>query len=174
MNKNYRDLIDLSWERPESILHIFNTLRFVTSFANISILKLNFRKTHTQMHAGLLFDHYFDFLSVETDINISGLNLESNLEESEAIKRDIPATWLTICLNHFEFDVTWKVFQLLIMLNFQFLPLGIVFKTKNRKSQKIFIFWIYKAQMNGGLFFDHYFNFLSVKTDTQKSRAQFD
>ena len=44
------------------------------------------------MHAGLLFDHYFDFLSVETDINISGLNLESNLEESEAIKRDIPAT----------------------------------------------------------------------------------
>ena len=37
------------------------------------------------------FDHYFDFLSVETNINKSGLNL-INLEESEALKRHIPAT----------------------------------------------------------------------------------
>ena len=44
VNKNCRDLIDLSWERPESILYIFNTLMYVISFANISIsiLKLNF------------------------------------------------------------------------------------------------------------------------------------
>ena len=26
-------------------------------------------------------------------------------------------------------------------------------------------FWVYKAQMNMDLFFDHYFNFLSVKTN---------
>ena len=56
----------------------------------------------------------------------------------------------------------------------QFSPSGVGFKTKNRKSRKIFIFFIYKAQMNVSLFFDHYFNFLSVKTDTQKTRAQFD
>ena len=56
----------------------------------------------------------------------------------------------------------------------EFSPLGIGFKTKNRKSRKIFIFWIYKAQMNVGLFFDHYFNFLSVKTDTHKNGTQFD
>ena len=56
----------------------------------------------------------------------------------------------------------------------EFSLLGIGFKTKNRKSRNIFIFWIYEAQMNVGLFFDHYFNFLSVKTDTQKHRAQFD
>ena len=54
------------------------------------------------------------------------------------------------------------------------LPLGIGFTTKNQKSQSIFIFWIYKAQMNVGLFFDHYFNVLSGKTDTHKKRAQFD
>ena len=54
-----------------------------------------------------------------------------------------------------------------------FLPLGIGFKTKNQKSQKIFIFWIYKAQMNRGLFLDHYFNYLSVKTDTHKKQASF-
>ena len=47
MSKNCRDLTDLSWERPESILYIFNTHMYVTSFANISILKVNFRKTHT-------------------------------------------------------------------------------------------------------------------------------
>ena len=56
----------------------------------------------------------------------------------------------------------------------EFSPLGIGFKTKNRKSQKIFIFWIYKAQMNGGLFFYHYFNYLGVKTDTHKKTGQFD
>ena len=81
---------------------------------------LYFQVDNAQMHAGLFFDHYFDFLSVETDINKSRLNL-INLEESEAIKRHIPATWLTICLNHFEFDVIWTVFQLLMMLNFQLL-----------------------------------------------------
>ena len=54
------------------------------------------------------------------------------------------------------------------------LPLGIGLTTKNQKSQSIFIFLIYKAQMNVGLFFDHYFNVLSGKTDTHKKRAQFD
>ena len=51
----------------------------------------------------------------------------------------------------------------------EFSPLSIGFKTKNWKSRKIFFFFlIYKAQRNVGLFLHHYFNFLSVKTDTQK------
>ena len=37
MNKNWRDLIDLSWERPENMLYIFNTVMYVPSFANICI-----------------------------------------------------------------------------------------------------------------------------------------
>ena len=44
MNKKCRALLDLSWERPESILYIFNTLVYVTSFANISIWNLIFGK----------------------------------------------------------------------------------------------------------------------------------
>ena len=56
------------------------------------------------MHVNLIFDHYFIFLSVKTDTNKNGLNL-INLEVSEAVKRDIPATRLAMCLNHFDFDV---------------------------------------------------------------------
>ena len=56
----------------------------------------------------------------------------------------------------------------------EFSPFGLGFKKKTQKSLKIFSFWIYKVQMNVGLFFDHHFNFLSVKTDTQTKRAQFD
>ena len=52
---------------------------------------LYFQVDNAQMHAGLFFDLYFDFLTVETDINKSGLNF-INLEESEAIKRHTPAT----------------------------------------------------------------------------------
>ena len=45
----------------------------------------------------------------------------------------------------------------------EFSLLGIRLKTKTWKSWKIFIFWIYKAQMNVGVFFDHYFNFWVLK-----------
>ena len=134
------------------------------------------------MHAGLFFDLYFDFLTVETEINKSRLNF-INLEESEAIKRHIPATWLTICLNHFEFDVIWKVFQLLMMLNFQFLynfhdfrVFAFGYRVQNEKPEitENLYFLDLQSSVNVGLLFDHYFNFLSVKTDTQKNWARFD
>ena len=47
-------------------------------------------------------------------------------------------------------------------------------ENKNPEIMENLYFWIYKAQMNAGLFFDHYFKFLSVKTDTHTKRAQFD
>ena len=138
---------------------------------------LYFQVDNAQMHVGLFFDNYFDFLSVETDINKSRLNL-INLEESEAIKRHIPATWLTICLNHFEFDVIWKVFQLLMMLNFQFLynfhdfrVFAFGYRVQNEKpeiTENLFFFRFIKFKWMW-LFFHHYFNFLSVKTDTHKN-----
>ena len=34
-----------------------------------------------------------------------------NLERSGALKRQIPATWSTMRLNHFEFDVIWTYFK---------------------------------------------------------------
>ena len=44
-----RDLIDPSRERPESVLYVFNMLIYITSFSDISILKLTFPKTHTEL-----------------------------------------------------------------------------------------------------------------------------
>ena len=52
---------------------------------------LYFHVDDALMLAGLFFHHYFDFLSIETDINKSQLNL-INLQKSEVIKRHIPAT----------------------------------------------------------------------------------
>ena len=43
------------------------------------------------MHADLFFEHCFNFLSVETDINKNGLNL-INLGQSESPERHILAT----------------------------------------------------------------------------------
>ena len=34
-----------------------------------------------------------------------------NLERSEALKRQIPATWSAMRLNHFEFGVNWTYFK---------------------------------------------------------------
>ena len=56
------------------------------------------------MHVDLFFDLYFNFLSVKTEINKNNnerLNL-INLDGSEALKRQIPATWSAMRLNHFE------------------------------------------------------------------------
>ena len=61
-----------------------------------------------EMH--LCYDHYFNFWRVKYDINKNKLNL-INLERSEALKRQLPATWSPIRLNHFDFDVILTVFQ---------------------------------------------------------------
>ena len=61
-----------------------------------------------EMH--LCYDHYFNFWRVKYDISKNELNL-INLERSEALKRQIPATWSPIRLNHFDFDVILTVFQ---------------------------------------------------------------
>ena len=88
-------------------------------------------------------------------------------------------------LNDFEFDVnlnsiltafeaTFSYHSIMAFFsNFRdfrdFRVFAIGLKMKTQKSRKIFIFWIYKAQMDVSLFFDHYFNFLSVKTKTKKN-----
>ena len=57
-----------------------------------------------QMHMNLFYNHYFNFLSVKTEINKNVLNL-INLDGFEAFKRQTPGTSLEICVNHFDFDV---------------------------------------------------------------------
>ena len=71
---------------------LYTTYGFISFNENPEITEnLYFRVDSAHMHADLFFDHYFNFLSVKTDINKNGLNL-INLEESEALERHIPAT----------------------------------------------------------------------------------
>ena len=77
-----------------------------------------------------------------------------NLGRSEALKRQIPATWFAMQLNNFEFDVLWTYFKCFetasyitvlwclckISMTSEFLFLGLRLKTKTRKSRKIFIY----------------------------------
>ena len=44
-----------------------------------------------------------------------------------------------------------------------------VFEDENPEITENFYFWIYKVQMHVDLFFDHYFNFLNVKTEKNKN-----
>ena len=86
-------------------------------------------------------------------------------------------------LNHFENNVIWAVFKLFLKLHShitvlwrfcrisvisEFSCLSIGLKTKTRKSREISIFIVYKIQMHMDLFFDLYFNFLSVKIEINK------
>ena len=66
-----------------------------------------------------------------------------DLEWSEAIKRQIPATWSAMWLNHFEFDVIWtcfKCFESKISVTSEFSFLGVGLKAETRNSRKICIF----------------------------------
>ena len=106
------------------------------------------------MNVELLFDHYFKFLSTKTEIYKSDFN-PINLDGLEALKGQIPGTWLEIWLNRIEIFVIWRTSQLLFKLHShisvswhfcrfsvisEFSFLGIGLKTKTRNSRKIFIF----------------------------------
>ena len=106
------------------------------------------------MNVELLFDHYFKFLSTKTEIYKSDFN-PINLDGLEALKGQIPGTWLEIWLNRIEIFVIWRTSQQLFKLHShisvlwhfcrfsvisEFSFLGIGLKTKTRNSRKIFIF----------------------------------
>ena len=57
---------------------------------------------------------------------------------------------------------------LLNFRDFGFSFMGVGLKMKTQKSQNIFIFWIHQAQMHVDLFFEHYFNSLSIRTNRTK------
>ena len=115
---------------------------------------LYFLVYNTPMRVDLCFDHYFNCLSVKTDISKNGLNLIYS-EGLKAFKTQIAAAWLAMWLNHFVIDVVWTVFQLVlevhshisvlwcfcgISVNSEFSFLGVMLKTKTWKPQKILIF----------------------------------
>ena len=72
--------------------HKIGAYGFITFNENLETTEnLYFQDDNAQMHTDLFFNHYFNFLSAKTGINKNGLNLMS-LEESEALKRHVPAT----------------------------------------------------------------------------------
>ena len=110
------------------------------------------------MNVDLFFDHYFKFLSTKTEIYKSDFN-PINLDGLEALKGQIPGTWLEIWLNRIEMYVIWRTSQLLFKLHShisvlwhfcrisvisEFSFLGIGLKTKTRKSRKKIIFGFIK------------------------------
>ena len=112
------------------------------------------------MHVDLCFNHSFNCLSIETDINKNGLNLIYS-EGSKAFKTQLAAAWLAMWLDHFEIDVVWTVFKEFLKLHthisvfwgfwwisviskFSFLGIGL--KMKTQTSRKIFNFWFITLQ----------------------------
>ena len=113
-----------------------------------------------QMGVDLCFDHYFHCLSVKTDRSKNRLNWIYP-KGSKTFKTQIAAAWLAIWLNHFEIDVVWTAFQLVVKLHFhisvlrrfcrisvisEFSFLSVRLKMKTRKSRKIFSFWVIKLK----------------------------
>ena len=67
----------------------------------------------------LFLDYFNNFLSVKTEINENGFNF-INLETPNALIKQIPAIWLAMWLNHFEFDVIWTALQLVFEATFSY------------------------------------------------------
>ena len=111
--------IDIGWTAFQLFLELHFHISLLRCFCTISVISefsfLDVRlKTKTwnhgkflflgykaEMHLDLCYDHYFNFWRVKYDISKNELNL-INLERSEALKRQIPATWSAMRLNHFE------------------------------------------------------------------------
>ena len=72
----------------------------------------------------LCFEHYFDFLGAETEIDKNALNWK-NLDGWVALKRQAPTAWLAMSLNHFEFDIIWTAFQPFLELHSQW-PIWVI------------------------------------------------
>ena len=103
----------------------------------------------------ICIDHFFNCLSIKTDINKNGLNLIYS-EGSKAFKTQIAAAWLAMWLNHCNFDVIWTIFLGFLKLRThisvfrgfwwvsvisEFSFLGIALKTKTRHY-----FWVIKLK----------------------------
>ena len=105
-----------------------------------------------QMHVDLFFEHYFNSLSIRTN---------RTKRDSKAVKTQIPAIWLVLWLNNFEFEQHFNCFWSYVLI-FQYYGVSVEFpwfpifrlrlKMKTRKLRKTFVFWIYKAQINVSAF----------------------
>ena len=117
--------IDVVWTAFKRVFEVayshFSILGFLMNFRDFRVFVFGYRAQNenleitenlyfldynTQMHADLCFDHYFNCLSIKTDINKNRLNLMYS-EGSIAFKTGIAVAWLPMWLNHFNFDANW-------------------------------------------------------------------
>ena len=108
---------------PITVLWCFCRISVISKLLFLGIgLKTKSRKPRKifwiyQMHVHLFFNHYFNFLSVQTKVNRNNrLNL-TNLERSASLERQKYGTWLAWLLNHFENDVIWTIFEEFLKLH---------------------------------------------------------
>ena len=114
---------------------------------------LYFLVCNTPMHVDLCFDHYFNCLSIKTDINKNALNFIYS-EGSKAFKIQIAAAWLALWWNHFNFDVIWT-FQyshfsisgfLMGFRDFRVFVFGYRAQNENPKTTENHYFWVIKLK----------------------------
>ena len=86
--------------------------------------------------------------------------------------------WVSCYFNSIStvFEAAFSYFSIMALLwnfrDFQVFVLGYRAQNENLEITENLYFWVYKAQMNVDLIFDHYFNFLSVKTEINKTNIQ--
>ena len=129
------------------------------------------------MHVDWFFNHYSNFLSAykHTQFNKSrGVTISWNTKIWHIINMVAESFRDWSQLNNISrlLEITFLYFSILqLLMNFRDFQV-FVFRyrspNENPEITENFYFWFYKAQINVDLFYDHYFNFLSVQTDITK------
>ena len=129
------------------------------------------------MHVDWFFNHYSNFLSAykQTQFNKSrGVTISWNTKIWHIINMVAESFRDWSQLNNISrlLEITFLYFSILrLLMNFRDFQV-FVFRyrspNENPEITENFYFWFYKAQINVDLFYDYYFNFLSVQTDITK------
>ena len=119
-------------------------------------------------HINLFFDHYFNFLSVKTEINKKkqtqinksrGVRIFWKTKIWHIVSKVAELFWERCHLNNISrvLEITFSYFSILgglcrisVISEFSFLGIGL--KTKTRKSRKIFMFRSAKFKYSGPVF----------------------
>ena len=185
---------DVIWTAFQLFLKLHSHISVFWRFCRISVISefsflgvgltenLYFQLYEVPMYVDLCFDHYFNCLSIKTDISKNRLNFICP-EGSKAFKTQITAAWWAMWLNHFGiisfesisrvFEVTYSHFSFLgFLMNFRdfwVFVFGYRPQNENPEITENLYFWVCKVEMDVDPFLYLYFNFLSVKTEIKKN-----
>ena len=193
---------DVIWTAFQLLLKLHSHISVLWPFCRISVisgfpflrigLKTKTRKSRKILIFGSIKFKWMWTCFLITILNFWLLKLKYtkatnpiNLDGLEALKGQIRGTWLEIWLNRIEIFVIWRTtafqatlsyFSIMAFLqnfcDFRVFVFRYRAQNENPEITENVYFWIYKVQMDVNLCFDHYFNFLSVKTETNKQKKQ--